>query len=107
MALEITRGTTPQIVANIPSTIALANVAQAWVSMGQGSTVITKTYTDGDVAFGTSSVMATFTQADTLALTAGEATTVQIRLLMNTGIALASQTEYIDVLDVVRDGEIS
>lgn len=106
MPLLITRGTTPEITIHIPSEIELGTATEIWVTIRQLQLEITKTLVDGGVVVDQSDLLVELSQGDTLRLKPGTEAGIQIRILLDDDIALASQIEPIIVKDIVKDGEI-
>lgn len=104
--MKIRRGTTPTITAIIKDNIDLSSAKAIWLSISQnGKVVIDKTLYDFTISGAKISV--TLTQEDTLSLMAGVMCYIQERVLFENDIADASQSEYITVDDVIKDGEIT
>lgn len=106
----IRRGTTPYITAEIIDDVDISEITQVWLyitqSIGAGRHIVI----DKDISEVTinhNRVHLRLTQEETLSLEAGVITNIQLRLLNGNEIAYASQTEFITVEDVYKDGVIT
>ena len=105
--MQIIRGTTPTITANVRSDIELDNVTQAWVYIyQQGEVVIDKTGTNVDIDSTHKTIKIHLSQVETLSLKADVGAIYQIRLKLSSGVALATLAANIAVKEVYKDGVI-
>ena len=106
--MQIIRGTTPVITINVRSNVNLSNVSAVWVYIYQGgSVIIDKELTDVTIHAQTNQIVLRLSQEDTLALNAGMGALFQVRLLLSSGLALATPAIGVKVLEVYKDGIIS
>lgn len=105
--MQLIRGTTPTITANIKGDIDLSHVFEVWMYIYQGGSIkIDKDITDvSKIDAEKSQIIFRLSQQDTLGLIAGNAL-IQIRLLMNDGIALASVASNVNIAEVYKGGVI-
>lgn len=97
------RGTTPTLRFTLP--FDTSTLDAVWVTIAQGGKVIiNKTKVDCDLKGNDISV--TLTQAETLALTAGNKTEIQLRVLTTDGLALASEIFRENTDYILKDGVI-
>ena len=97
------RGTTPTLRFTLP--FDTSTLEAVWVTIAQGGKVIiNKTKVDCDLK-GTD-ISVTLTQAETLALTAGNKTEIQLRVLTTDGLALASEIFRENTDYILKDGVI-
>lgn len=105
--MQIIRGTTPTITANVRSDINLANVTQVWVYIYQeGEVVIDKTGGQVTINAEAKTIKISLTQAETLSLKADVGAICQIRLKLSSGIALATLAANIAVKEIYKGGVI-
>ena len=97
------RGTTPTLRFTLP--FDTSTLDAVWVTIAQGGKVIiNKEKSDCDLK-GTD-ISVTLTQAETLALTAGNKTEIQLRVLTTDGLALASEIFRENTDYILKDGVI-
>ena len=97
------RGTTPTLKFTLP--FDTSTLDAVWVTIAQGGKVIiNKEKSDCDLK-GTD-ISVTLTQAETLALTAGNKTEIQLRVLTTDGLALASEIFRENTDYIFKDGVI-
>ena len=97
------RGTTPTLKFTLP--FDTSTLDAVWVTIAQGGKVIiNKEKSDCDLK-GTD-ISVTLTQAETLALTAGNKTEIQLRVLTTDGLALASEIFRENTDYILKDGVI-
>lgn len=100
----IVRGTTPTISFKY-TVIQPSTIAVAYLTMFQnGERLLEKDLTTAEV--GVDTISWTLSQEETLAMTAGQALTIQCRYRLDDGSAYATKKATEDVLDVVKDGVI-
>jgi hypothetical protein len=105
--MQIIRGTTPIITANVKSNINLANVTQAWAYIyQQGEIVVDKTASQVVIDAQAKTIRIALTQAETLSLRADVGALFQIRLKLSSGAAFASLAANIAVKEVYKGGVI-
>lgn len=98
------RGTTPSFDISI-NDVDLTEVSEMWVSLGtENNPIVNKTLED--VEIDGSLVTVPLSQEDTLALKAAQKTYLQVRILLNSGEALASPMKKVDVFAIIKDGVI-
>ena len=106
--MEIIRGTTPKIEINVKSDVDLSTVTQVWIYITQlGQIVIDKVITDVTIDAAAKKITLQLSQADTLKLKSALLATFQIRLLLNSGIALATVATDVSVIEVYKGGVIT
>lgn len=108
--LQIIRGTTPTIKANVKSDLDLDTITAIWAYIYQrGKVMLNKKLSDVSLDLENRVISIPLTQDDTLGLKAGIYTIFQIRLLLNDGTALASTEEagITDVQQIYKEGVIS
>lgn len=106
--MQIIRGTTPLITANVRSNIDLSAVNEVWAYIyQQGRVIIDKKLSDEQVVIDTDTrkITVQLTQEDTLALRADSGAIFQMRLVMGS-TALATNGFNIMVREVYKDGII-
>lgn len=97
------RGTTPTLRFTLP--FDTSTLDAVWVTIAQGGKVIiNKEKSDCDLK-GTD-ISVTLTQAETLALTSGNKTEIQLRVLTTDGLALASEIFRENTDYILKDGVI-
>ena len=97
------RGTTPTLKFTLP--FDTSTLDAVWVTIAQGGKVIiNKEKSDCDLK-GTD-ISVTLTQAETLTLTAGNKTDIQLRVLTTDGLALASEIFRENTDYILKDGVI-
>ena len=97
------RGTTPTLKFTLP--FDTSTLDAVWVTIAQGGKVIiNKEKSDCDLK-GTD-ISVTLTQEETLALTAGNKTEIQLRVLTTDGLALASEIFRENTDYILKDGVI-
>lgn len=97
------RGTTPTLKFTLP--FDTSTLDAVWVTIAQGGKVIiNKEKSDCDLKGNDISV--TLTQEETLALTAGNKTEIQLRVLTTDGLALASAIFRENTDYILKDGVI-
>lgn len=99
------RGTTPTITATVDADISALNIHLAL----DAGTLIVKSGEDLTVNYadGVTTVEATLTQEDTLAMEAGNVCSVQIRAYNSDGsIAMATDIATVPVSGILEDGEL-
>lgn len=105
--MQIIRGTTPIITANVKSDINLANVTQAWAYIyQQGEIVVDKTGGQVVIDAQAKTIRISLTQAETLSLRADVGALFQIRLKLSSGAAFASLAANIVIKEVYKGGVI-
>lgn len=105
--MQIIRGTTPTITANVRSSIDLSQVDDIWVYIyQQGSVVINKGISDVDIDTDLKTIKISLSQEETLSLKADTAAIFQIRLLLSSGIALATLAANVAIREVYKGGVI-
>jgi len=105
--MNIIRGTTPTICANIQNEIDLHDVTQVWFYIAQQKKPkVDKTIDDCEFDYDNRKIIVTLTQEDTLNLKAGEAI-FQLRILLADGTALANEGTDADILEVYKQGVIT
>ena len=103
------RGTTPNIVVKVNSTLDLSAMTQIWITVKGWNTE--KTYDSSDITVDTEKNTLSFTmsQEDTLAFDAckkNSTVKIQVRLRDNENLAYASDIANIPLSDILKDGEI-
>ena len=101
----IRRGTTPLLTCRITDNTDISNIKTVWLYITQGDKVVIDKLTD-DVTISGKSVSVRLTQEETLLLKAGVMAYVQMRLLLSSDLAYATQQDYVPVEDVGKDGVI-
>ena len=97
------RGTTPTLRFTLPFDTSTLDVV--WVTIAQGGKVIiNKEKSDCDL--NGKDISVTLTQAETLVLTAGNKTEIQLRVLTTDGLALASEIFRENTDYILKDGVI-
>lgn len=97
------RGTTPTLKFTLP--FDTSTLDAVWVTIAQGGKVIiNKEKSDCDLK-GTD-ISVTLTQVETLALTAGNKTEIQLRVLTTDGLALESEIFRENTDYILKDGVI-
>lgn len=105
--MQIIRGTTPTITANVRSSIDLSQVEDIWVYIyQQGSVVINKGISNVDIDTDLKTIKISLSQEETLSLKADTAAIFQIRLLLSGGIALATLAANVAIKEIYKDGVI-
>lgn len=109
--MQIIRGTTPLITANVRSNIDLSAVSEVWAYIyQQGRVIIDKKLSDNQVVINTDykTIKVQLTQEDTLALRANSGAIFQMRLIMSgtAHTALATNGFNVMVREVYKDGII-
>lgn len=97
------RGTTPTLRFTLPFDTSTLDVVGVTIAQG-GKVIINKEKSDCDLKGKDISV--TLTQAETLALTAGNKTEIQLRVLTTDGLALASEIFRENTDYILKDGVI-
>jgi len=106
--MQIIRGTTPAITINVRSNVNLSNVSAVWVYINQGgNVVIDKELSDVTIHAQTNQIVLRLSQQDTLALNANMGALFQVRLLLSSGLALATPAVGVKVLEIYKGGIIS
>ena len=106
--MEIIRGTTPTITANIKDEIDFSAIEAIWIYISQRNRVIIdKTTENVDVDSENKKFSITLTQEETLRLEADTSTILQIRILVAESTAMATKTYPINVLEIYKGGIIS
>ena len=108
--MQIIRGTTPLITANVRSSIDLSAVSEVWAYIyQQGRVIIDKKYSDTgsqvNIDAENRKITVQLTQEDTLALRANSGAIFQMRLIMGS-TALATNGFNVMVREVYKDGII-
>ena len=104
--MQIIRGTTPTIVINIKDDIDLSQVVEVWVYISQQNKVkVDKKIEDVSFNVDDRQILLTLSQDDTLNLKAGDAL-FQIRILLNSGTALATTATDIEIIEIYKGGVI-
>lgn len=100
------RGTTPTLTFTTPYA---ANLIEAgFITFKQrGAIVADIPISDGNVTVSNNAISVELTQEQTLAMTTADTCKAQIRLLMTSGAATASNIVEIPVCAILKDGEIS
>lgn len=106
MAITIRRGTTPTVMIHIPEDISLNSATEIWVTLKYGLNVVNKVMSNGVVTISGNDVIVEFSQDETLKLPETHDAGIQIRILMESGVALASQIEPVIIQGILKDGEI-
>lgn len=107
--MQILRGTTPTITANVRSNIDLSDITHVWVYIyQQGNIVIDKEVIDSEVDIDATNktIKVTLSQEDTLSLKADTGALFQIRLLLSSGLALATPAVNVTIREVYKGGII-
>ena len=97
------RGTTPTLRFDLPINVETLECMYITISQN-GSTVIEKSL--ADCVCDAKRVNCRLSQADTLKLTAGTETCIQVRVKTKGGDALASRVSMISTDRILKDGEI-
>ena len=105
MAIAIRRGTTPMITATVQDNVDLSSIKTAWLYITQNNHLVIDKVTS-DITISGKNISVPLSQEETLSLTSGVSAYIQIRLLTDRGIAYASQSEFVSVYDVYKDGVI-
>lgn len=106
--MQIIRGTTPAITINVRSDVNLSNVSAIWVYINQGgNVVIDKELSDVTIHAQTKQIVLRLSQEDTLALNANMGALFQVRILLSSGLALATPAVGVKVLEIYKGGIIS
>ena len=100
------RGTTPNITCEIIDEVDLSNITSVWLTISQNNELVIDKLTD-DVTINTKNISVRLTQEETLSLKAGVMAYIQVRLLNDNEIAYATQTDYVPIDDIIKDGVIS
>ena len=106
------RGTTPSIEVTVKtqsSSLDLHTITQIWLCISQqyGKIKVEKDMTNVvDIDYDHNKIFFKLTQEDTLNLKAGDAT-IQIRILLQDGTALATVGETIEIADTNKEGVIT
>lgn len=105
--LQFIRGTTPTITITVTNeNIDLSDVTQVWIYVSQqNKPKIDKDIDDVTIDTEEKTITVKLTQADTLALRAGDSY-FQMRVLLSDDTALATVATKVTVLDVYKNGEI-
>lgn len=106
--MQIIRGTTPLITANVRSNINLNAINEVWAYIyQQGRIIVDKKLSDSQVNIDAENrkIKVQLTQEDTLALRADTGAIFQMRLIMN-GTALATNGFNVMVREVYKGGII-
>ena len=107
--MQILRGTTPTITANVRSNIDLSNITHIWVYIyQQGNIVIDKEVIGSEVEIDDTdkTIKVTLSQEDTLSLKADIGALFQIRLLLSNDTALATPAVNVIIREVYKGGII-
>lgn len=96
------RGTTPTFTFSLP--IDTDQIAEAWITIKQANILINKTLADCEVA--ETSLSVTLSQEETLSLSSGFQTCIQLRVLLNSSTALATPIYTVDTQQILKDGVI-
>lgn len=105
--MQIIRGTTPVITANVKNDIDLHTLVNVWVYISQqNKTKVDKTFDDIMFNYEQNKILVPLTQEDTLALKAGQEALIQIRALTNNDTALGMIAKKVDVKEVYKGGVI-
>lgn len=103
--MELRRGTTPTIEIGIPEDINVADSQALFITISQNKMpIIDKSL--ADVLINDNKVTVDLSQEETLRLTAKTNATVQIRFVLSTGRAFASQIKKVEVDDILKEGKI-
>ena len=103
--MNMRRGTTPTIEIGIPEEINVADSKALFVSISQNKSVIVEKSLS-EVLINENKVTVELSQEETLRLDSKATTTIQIRFVLSTGRAFASQIKKIDIDDVLKEGKI-
>ncbi len=104
--MNITQGTTPNIVITIKNDMDLTTIKEVWVYISQQNKVkVDKLLPDVTIDAENKTISVRLEQDDTLALKEGEAF-FQIRMLLNDDTALATAATKIGIVKVYKDGKI-
>ncbi len=106
MAIIIRRGTTPTITIHIPEDISIVNATEIWVTIKYGLKNVNKYFSSGELTISGNDIVAELSQEETLRLPETQEAGIQIRILMDSGVALASQIEPVIIQGILKDGEI-
>ena len=99
------RGTTPTLQFTILDSVDLTQFADGWVSLSQGAKIIIdKRLSDCECVYNTLSIK--LTQEETLRLSSGTYTRIQLRLRDSQGNALASNIITVETGEILKDGVI-
>ena len=97
------RGTTPKLEFTLPFEV--DQISEAYITFVQRDKVILEK-SISECVVGEKTLQLQLTQEETLKLTAGCVTEIQIRVLMNSGDALASNIIRINTERILKDGVI-
>lgn len=99
------RGTTPTLTFTTP--YAADMIQSGYISFAQrGADVLDINLSDSAVTIGDESISVTLTQAQTLSFTTADKIHIQIRAVLVSGTAVASNIVMDSVNPVIKDGEI-
>jgi hypothetical protein len=98
------RGTTPQLVFNLPFDV--SSIKTVWVTFSQYNREVFTIETENLTMDGMT-VSVELTQAQTLELSQNDSVEIQLRILTNNGDALASNIMKASAGKILKDGEIA
>lgn len=105
--MQIIRGTTPTITMNVKSELDFELITEIWLYIAQQNKVkVDKVIEDVTLNDEKKTITCVLSQEDTLALKEGDAT-IQLRVLLSDGTALANKESKITVLPVRKQGVIT
>ncbi len=105
--LDITRGTTPNVVCTVPYDVPVAEANEIWFSISQDDCVVVdRTLTSGELLINGQSIIANLTQEETLAFKTYPDAKIGVRLRLGNEAIASSAPQKIRILDVVKDGVI-
>lgn len=103
--MNMRRGTTPTIEIGIPTDINVADSKALFISISQNKSVVIEKKLS-EVSIVNNKVTVELTQEDTLKLKPNISATIQIRFVLSTNRAFASQIKSIDISEVLKEGKI-
>lgn len=98
------RGTTPTLTFNLP--FDASNIKTAWVTFSQFNVEVF-TLENEELAMDGLTISAKLTQEQTLSLSKNDDVEIQLRILTNSGDAIASNIMKTSVGNILKDGEIT
>lgn len=98
------RGTTPTLTFNLP--FDASNIKTAWVTFSQFNVEVF-TLENEELAMDGLTISAKLTQEQTLSLSKNDDVEIQLRILTNSGDAIASNIMKTSVSNILKDGEIT
>ena len=105
--MQLIRGTTPTIVVNVKSELDFTMITEVWLYIAQQNKVkVDKELENVTLNEEKKTITCVLSQEDTLSLKDGDAT-IQIRILLSDGTALANKESKVTVLPVRKQGVIT